>query len=142
MNRFTFEQIKVGDQQSFEAEVTQQKMDAFRQLSGDVNPLHCDPGYAKAKGYTGCVAYGMLTASFLSTMAGVYLPGERSLIHSVEIKMLKPVMIGDRLTISGTVKEMNDIFQFLILKVLISNQQGETVARATMQVGVTSAVSL
>ena len=47
----------------------------------------------------------MLTASFLSTLAGIYLPGEKSLIHSVETKMIKPVFIGDELIVTGKVSE-------------------------------------
>ena len=40
----------------------------------------------------------MLGASFFSTLAGVYLPGEHCLLHGVECKFAKPIFIGDTLT--------------------------------------------
>ena len=78
----------------------------------------------------------MLTSSFLSTIAGVYLPGKYSLIHSVETKMLKPVLLGDALTIEGVVSEKHDIFQMIVLKVTIKNQNEEKVLKGKMQIGI------
>ena len=105
-------------------------------MTGDVNPLHTDETFAKEKGYGSNVAYGMLTASFLSTLAGVYLPGERSLIHSVESKFTKPVYVGDTLKISGQVTECNEMFSVFTMKTTIVNQKGEKVLRGKMQVGI------
>ena len=103
MNRYQFEDIYVGLKEEFQVTITADMLKQFCQMTGDVNPLHTDETFAKEKGYESNVAYGMLTASFLSTLAGVYLPGERSLIHSVESKFTKPVYVGDTLTISGQV---------------------------------------
>ena len=78
----------------------------------------------------------MLTASFISTLAGVYIPGENSLIHSVEVKFVKPVYVGDKLTIIGTVIDKNDLFSCITLKITILNQKNEKVLRGKMQIGV------
>ena len=78
----------------------------------------------------------MLTASYYSTLAGVYLPGENSLIHGVDAKFLKPVFVGDTLTVEGKVSEKNDTYKLLIIKASIRNQDGEKVSRATIRVGV------
>ena len=78
----------------------------------------------------------MLTASYLSTLAGVYLPGEKSLIQSVEINFTKSVFVGDRLTITGEVVEKNELFQMIKMKVTITNSKNEKVVRGKMQVGV------
>ena len=143
MNRYTFEEIKIGMEDGFAVTITEEMMGNFRSLTGDVNPLHCDDGFAKEKGFDGKVAYGMLTASFLSTMAGVYLPGERSLIQSVEVKFSKPVFPGDTISFSGKVSEKNETFQFLTLKVTgtVTNSEkeerkGTKVLKAVMQIGV------
>ena len=37
-------------------------------------PHHVDADYARGRGFPGRVVYGMLGASFFSTLAGVYLP--------------------------------------------------------------------
>ena len=143
MNRYTFDEIEIGMEDGFAVTITEEMMGTFRSLTGDVNPLHCDDGFAKEKGFDGKVAYGMLTASFLSTMAGVYLPGERSLIQSVEVKFSKPVFPGDTISFSGKVSEKNETFQFLTLKVTGTvtdsekeKRKGTKVLKAVMQIGV------
>jgi len=136
VNNYTYDEIQIGQKESFEVTITQKMVDDFRSITGDINPLHKDFEYARKKGHPDVVAFGMLTASFLSTMAGVYLPGERSLIHEVETKMERPVYVGDTITIEGTVKEKNDTFSFIVVKILMKNQKGEKVLKAKMQIGV------
>ena len=104
MNDLSYEEIEVGHKESFTVTVTEEMMDKFLAITGDVNPLHNDEDYARSEGHPGRVVYGMLSASLLSTLAGVYLPGKRSLIHEVKIKFAKPVYIGDTLTVEGTVE--------------------------------------
>lgn len=136
MNEYTYEEIQTGHKESFTVTVTEEMLDSFRSITGDVNPLHNDEAYAKSMGHPGRVAYGMLTGSLLSTLAGVYLPGKRSLIHEVSIKFSKPVYVGDTLTIEGIVDEKNDTYSLLMLKVTIRNQNGDKVCKAKMQVAV------
>ncbi len=136
MNTYRYEDITVGMTESFETAVTAQMFEQFLAITGDVNPLHNDAEYAASKGHPAAVAFGMMTASFLSTLAGVYLPGKNSLIHEVEVKFAKPVYAGEVLTVSGTVTEMNDTFRLFWMKVVITNQKGEKVLRGKMRVGV------
>ena len=135
MNHYSINDLSIGHKEVFTVEVTSEMFDKFREITGDINPLHNDEDFAKNLGHKGRVAFGMLTASFLSTLAGVYLPGERSLIHSVETKFTKPVYIGDVLSISGEVTEINDTVNQIVLKVEIKNQNGEKVLRGKMKVG-------
>lgn len=66
---------------------------------------------------------------------GVYLPGKYSLIHQVETKFIRPVFVGDVLTVKGEVAELNDTVEQMLLKVVITNQKGEKVLRGSMKVG-------
>ncbi len=136
MNEYFYEDLEVGKKESFPVTVTEKMLDAFRDITGDDNPLHCDEKFAKEEGYDGRVAYGMLTASFLSTLAGVYLPGRYSLIQSVEVKFTKPVYIGDELTVTGEITETNDTCGLIFLKVAVTDGAGKKVCRAKMQIGV------
>lgn len=136
MNQYRFEEIAVGMEEAFQVTVTHDMLAQFKDITGDINPLHTDEQFAKGKGYPAKVVYGMLTASFLSTLAGVYMPGERSLIHSVEVKFVKPVFEGDTLTVCGKVTEKNELFSVLTLKVTITNQKDEKVVRGSMKIGV------
>lgn len=138
MNSYSYEEITVGMTESFTVQITEKKMEYFLELTGDMNPWHNQKDYAKEKGYKDRVVYGMLTASFLSTLAGIYLPGEKSLIHSVETKMIKPVFIGDELIVTGKVSEKSGSIPVITVKVTIENQNREIVMRGKMQIGVSS----
>lgn len=137
VNEYTYAEIHIGQEESFEVTITKEMEDSFRHLSGDSNPLHYDDNFAEEMGgFSSHVTFGMLTASMLSTLAGVCLPGKYSLIHSVEIGFTKPVFAGDVLTIAGTVEDKQDGLNLLILKVVIKNRQGKTVMKAKMKVKV------
>ena len=109
MNHYTMADMTPGRTEEFTVTVTAEMMDAFCALTGDTSPIHIDEGYARERGYPGRVVYGMLGASFFSTLAGVYLPGEHCLLHGVECKFAKPVFIGDTLTVRGTVVRVSEI---------------------------------
>ena len=136
MNTYTFDEIELGLSESFSVRITEEMMDAFRTITGDENPLHKEEAFAKEKGYQGTVCFGMLSASFLSTLAGVYLPGKYSLIQSVEVKFSKPVFPGEELTFTGKVTEKNDTFRFIKLKAEAKTASGEKKLKAVMQIGV------
>jgi len=83
-----------------------------------------------------CVVYGMLTASFISTLGGCYLPGENCLIQGVEVKFCRPVYIGDILTVCGQVTVVDYDLKYLEIKVTITNQKNEKVLRGGLKAGV------
>jgi len=134
MNSYTYEEIEIGKNEAFSVTVTEEMLKGFEMITGDTNPLHTDEEYARSRQYKGRVAYGMMSASFLSTLAGVYLPGRYSLIQSVEIKFAEPVFIGDVLEVRGEVTEKNDTYRLIFLKVTIRNDSGKKVCRGKMQI--------
>lgn len=136
MNTYTFDEINIGQKESFTVTITEAERDKFREITGDVNPLHNDPEYAKSMGHDKCVAFGMLSASYLSTLAGVYLPGKNSLIQKTEVNFRKPVYVGDTLTITGEVSDKSDTFKVIEVKVDIKNQDGIKVVRGRMEIAV------
>ena len=137
MNSYSFEQISVGLQDQFEKHISEEMLSGFRTITGDDNPLHTDRAYAKKRGYNDRVVYGMLSASLLSTFAGIYLPGKYSLIYSTKINFHKPVFVSDTITVKGTVKEKDERFHTIRLKIIMENQDGEKVLSGSMQIGVT-----
>lgn len=136
MNCYKYEQLEVGTKESFQVTVTGEMLEKFGMITGDFNPLHTDESFARQRGYEGKVVYGMLTASFLSALAGMYLPGERSLIHRVEVEFPKPVYVGDTLTVTGRITGMNETFHIFEMKVTVINQQQDKVLRGKMRIQV------
>ena len=135
MNHYTLADMTPGLTEQFTVTVTPEMMDTFCKLTGDVSPIHMDEDYAKGRGYPGRVVYGMLGASFFSTLAGVYLPGEHCLLHGVECRFAKPIFIGDTLTVSGTVVGVSEIGSEAEIKAVITNQDGKRVTRGVIKAG-------
>lgn len=138
MNEYTLADIEVGMKASFSKVITREMEDSFRVISGDENPLHKDDEFAGqiSNGrFERHVSFGMLTASLYSTIAGMYLPGKYSLIHSFdELSFLKPVFAGDELTVEGEVTDKDEALKLIRLKVTIKNGNNKVVSRAKMKV--------
>ena len=135
MNHYTLADMAPGLRAQFTYTVTEESMALFYRLTGDCSPIHMDEAYAAQRGYPGRVVYGMLGASFFSTLAGVYLPGEHCLLHGVECKFAKPVFIGDTLTVRGTVVRVSEIGSEAEIKAVITNQNGQRVTRGVIKAG-------
>lgn len=138
MEHYQLDKLEVGIEKEFSVPLTEEKMQMFTQISGDVNPLHLDDSFAQTHGFPSRVVYEMLTASFYSTLAGVYLPGERCLLYEVDAKFTKPVILADEeiLTVWGRIEEVNRELGFIRLKAKVRNQKGEIVSRAKIMAGV------
>ena len=136
MNYYRFEDLKAGRTEQFTVTVDGNMQERFCELTGDTNPLHTDEAYAVSQGFEGRVVYGMLTASFLSALAGVFVPGAYGILHSVEVKFVKPVYAPDVLKVTGTVTELNETVRQAVIKVEIRNQKGEKVLRGKIKAGV------
>ncbi len=136
MQEYTIESLKPGMRASFSRTITAQMQQKFYDISGDENPLHTNVDHARERGFQDRVVYGMLTASLLSTLGGVYLPGKNCLIQGVEVKFAKPVFIGDELHVMGEVKRVDVDLRYAEIKVSIRNQEHEKVLRGLLKVGV------
>ena len=136
MENYTIETIAVGVTHQFTRAITADMVNAFTQISGDINPLHVDKEFAEERGYSDRVVYGMLTASFYSTLVGVYLPGRNALLQEVETSFRKPVFINDELTVSGEVVDVNPALKRIEIKATIKNQDGKTVSKARIKAGI------
>lgn len=136
MKEYTLAQMHPGLKHSFDVPVTQAMLDAFGQISGDMNSLHVDEAFAHARGFAGRVVYGMLTASFYSTLVGMYLPGKYALLQQVDAAFLAPVFVGDVLTVTGEVVDVHQTVQQIEIKASVLNQHGKKVSRAKIRAGV------
>lgn len=135
MKEYKFEDLEVGMSESFTVTVTEKMVNDFLCDIDDTNPLHVNEEFAKEQGYANRVVYGMLTNAFLSKLVGVYLPGKYCLLQGVESKFMKPVYIGDTLTVTGTVEELHNSVKRMTVKALITNQDNKKVVKAKVEVG-------
>lgn len=137
MNYYNFNEIEIGENATFEIKITENQMKMFAEISGDLNPMHMNSKYAKERGYANKVVYGMLASSFYSTLVGMYLPGEKCLLHKCDVDYRNPVYVGDKLTVFGEVVDKRSATRRLKIKGKMVDQEGKTVNTADITVGFT-----
>ncbi len=138
MKAYAWEELRVGLMEELDVVVDEPMMRAFLATTGDANPLHVDAAYARARGFDRRVVYGMLTASFYSTLVGMRLPGRDALLHGIKADFTAPVYAGDRLRVRGVVAHKNEAFRRIELACTITRDDGVVVSRATLRVGLLS----
>ena len=77
----------------------------------------------------------MLQGAVYSQLIGVYLPGKYCLLQDMKISFMAPVFIGDVLTVTGEVKDVDERYQRIRIKAMMRNQDGRKVSRALIDVG-------
>jgi phosphotransacetylase/acyl dehydratase len=129
-----FEEIHVGDTASLVRNVSNRDIQLFAAVSGDVNPAHVDALYAKSSHFHEIIAHGMLGASLISTVLGTRFPGPGTIYLGQSLKFLKPVHIGDTLTVTVTVKSVDDVKRRLVLDTRCVDQEGDVVISGEAEV--------
>ena len=122
-----FKEIQIGDSASIERVICLKDIETFSNLTGDKNPLHVDQSFAEKSKFGSRVAHGMLTSSFISTLIGVTLPGEGSIITNISLDFRKPVFIDDSLRTTIEVAKKIDLSKQVHFKIKICNQHSEVV---------------
>ena len=114
---------------------TEEDVRRFIEITGDVNPLHVDEAFAAGTQFGRRVLHGMLTASILSTMVGMLLPGTGAVYRSQTIAFLRPVYIGDTVTAHFVVRAVDRVRHRLQIDSWIENEAGERVIEGACEVG-------
>ncbi|MBB6444426.1 MaoC family dehydratase [Bacillus benzoevorans] len=122
-----YEDIHIGDTDSFTKTMTDYDIVQFARLTGDCNPIHLDSEYAKKTFFKDRIAHGILSGSIISTVIGMKLPGPNSIYMSQNFKFLAPVKIGDTIKAKVEVMEKRDDKKIIKLKTQVINQREETV---------------
>jgi acyl dehydratase len=108
--------------------VTDEHIEAFARLSGDRNPVHFDDAFARRIGFDGHIAHGAVTASLLSAVLGMDLPGPGSVFLEQRVRFLKPVRPGDTIVASLEVTRVREDKPIVTLGATVTNGNGVRVA--------------
>ncbi len=111
-----FSDIQVGASYTFTKVISEETVDQFAQITGDFNPLHCDPAYGKQSKFKKNIAHGMLIGSLFSTLVGMYCPGRDCLYLSQTLKFRRPIFLEDQVTVKGTVSNKSESVKILTMK--------------------------
>lgn len=120
-------QFSIGQKASCSKTFTETDVVLFAGLSGDFNPIHIDEEYAKQTKFKKRIAHGLLTSSLISQLLGMRLPGEGSIYLNQTMRFRLPVYIGDTVTASAMIKEINEEKNTITLVTECHNQYKQLV---------------
>ena len=122
-----FEDLQVGMEASYVRQVSEADIIAYADLTGDNNPLHLDAEYAAGTMFKQRIAHGMLTASFISTVIAMKLPGPGTIYAGQNLQFRAPVFIGDTVTARIECSEKVEARKWVKFKTTVTNQDGKLV---------------
>jgi 3-oxoacyl-[acyl-carrier protein] reductase len=134
--------FRQGDEFRVQIVVDERMVDRFAAFSGDDNPIHMDAGEARSLGFPRRVAHGAILVAHLSRLIGKELPGPGALWLSQTVEWLRPVFVGDEVSLGVRVENVSRGAGVMELAVECVDGSGRVVMRGTGRVKVTERLSL
>jgi 3-hydroxybutyryl-CoA dehydratase len=103
---YFFEDLELGMEASVSRTVSEADIVGFADVTGDRNPVHLDADYAARTMFKERIAHGMLTASYISAVFGMELPGPGVIYISQTLNFRAPVKIGDEVVAKVKIAEL------------------------------------
>ncbi len=132
----TYDEIAVGDTSSLTRILHAEDIQLFAVMTGDINPAVVDAEFAQGGMFREVIAHGMWSASLISTVLGTQFPGPGTILIRQSLRFVRPVTIGDRVTVSVTVKELYPHNHHVNFACACTNQHGQIVVEGEVEVGV------
>ncbi len=107
MQGFYFEDLTEGQSAELTRLASAAVVDAFADLTGDINPVHLDETYARTTSFGQRIAHGMLGAAYISAVVGTRRPGPGAVFLKQTLRFRRPVHVGDSVTARVTVQELH-----------------------------------
>ena len=127
--------VSLGEQVKFSKTVSESDVYLFAGITGDFSVNHVNEEYMKGTIYGRRIVHGALLIGFASTTSTMLI--ERSVARGTDetavslgydkIRFLKPVFLGDTITVTYTVEKIDAAARRSWAKVEIANQHGELV---------------
>lgn len=132
----TASRFTLGSEASATLLVDEALVARFAELSGDVNPIHVQAEVARSYGHPRAVAHGAILVALVSRMIGTEIPGPGAVWMGQEVDWLRPVYVGDTVTLTLTVRQYSAAAQVLLLDMTAVNQMGQPVMKGSAKVKV------
>lgn len=120
LNGYFIEDLSVGMSSMFAKTITEADIVMFSGVTGDMNPVHVNDEFARDTMFQGRIAHGMLTASLISTVLGMKMPGPGCIYLSQDLKFLSPVRAGDTVSARAVIIDIESEKNRIICKTTAS----------------------
>ena len=118
---------KLGQKASIKRSFSEQDVNDFARISGDFNPIHVDPEFAKTTIFGQRIVHGVLVSSLFSSLLAEEVPGKGSIYLGQTYKFQKPVFLDQTVTATVEVINIREDKPIVTLNTVCTNDKGETV---------------
>ena len=120
--------LEIGDSVSFAKTVGESDVYLFAGITGDFSPNHVNKEIMEGTPYKERIAHGVLSIGFASTTSTLMI--ERSGAKAVSlgydrIRFIGPIFIGDTVTVTYTISEIDEENLRTRADIEVANQRGE-----------------
>lgn len=126
--------LAVGDAVSFTKTIGESDVYLFAGITGDLSPNHINAEYGRSTRYGERIAHGMLVLSLASATSTMIQAkaGQGCVSYGYDkVRFTAGVLIGDTLTVTYTINELDHEADKSWAAIEIRNQRGELCAVAT-----------
>lgn len=134
IENYVFDEIAIGQSARLVRTLTLEDIKAFAAVSGDTNPAHLNSEYANDSLFHGVIAHGMWSGALISALLGTQFPGPGTIYQEQALHFVKPVRVGDTLTVTVTVTARHVEDYSVELDCQVLNQRGMYVLSGTAKV--------
>lgn len=134
IENITYDEISVGQSATLMRTLREEDIQLFAIMSGDVNPTHVDHEYARSGMFREVVGHGMWGGALISSLLGTEFPGPGTVYVDQTLHFLRPVTLGDTITVTVTCTQKHDHNRHLILDCICRNQHKQEVIRGKAEV--------
>jgi len=124
MSALTIEEIKVGKSYSEDILFDENKLEGFIHLTKDTAGIHTKDSFSRRKGFDHRVIHGFLLSVYFSRIMGMELPGENTVIASINLEFHEPVYINDMIKYSVKVERVLKSLGSVLLDLQIQKSDG------------------
>lgn len=122
---------RVGQTAARSRTTTEADVSAFRDMTGDANPLHFDAAAAAASPFGRLIVQGGVTSGLLNALVAEDLPGPGTVFLEVNWRFVKAVGIGETITAHVEVLSVRPDKPICSLATRITNAAGEACLTGT-----------
>jgi len=118
---------KIGMSAELTRTFSDNDVEIFSDLSGDINPVHLDEQYAKETVFEARIVHGALASSIFSTIFANTLPGPGCIYLKSENKFLKPIYLYEEITFRVIITDIFKDKKRLIFKTVAITRDKESI---------------
>lgn len=112
----TYNSLGIGDSYTWTRRLTMDDVRAFAEITGDDNPIHIDEEAGRASRFGRPVVHGVYVLGLASKVLGRDFPGPGSIAVSISAKFIRPVPVGEEVSIEVKVVEKIERYRHVKLR--------------------------